>query len=70
MSKGIIFEEDTSISVTKGIIYYNGGFPPSKPRPSHQPPWASDGGEPSPRFWIRSEVSLSRHGNRDDFIIE
>jgi len=50
-----------SISVTvnyERIICHSAGSPPSLPRPSHPPQWASDGEEPSPHFSIRSDVSL------------
>jgi len=49
-----------SISVTvnyEGVICHSAGSPPSLPRPSHPPQWASDGEEPSPHFSIRSDVS-------------
>jgi len=40
------------------VICHSAGSPPSLPRPSHPPQWASDGEEPSPYFSIRSDVSL------------
>jgi len=58
MSKEIIIEADTSISVIEGIIFYNGCSPPSLPRPSRPSPWASNGKEPSSHFPIRSDVSI------------
>ena len=52
----------------ESIILHSAGSPPSKPRPSHPPPWASDGGEPAPHFKIRSDVPLiKRIGKRDYF---
>ncbi len=50
-----------SISVTvhyEGVICYSDGSPPSLPRPSHPPQWASDGGKPSPHLSMRADVSL------------
>jgi hypothetical protein len=42
----------------EGVICYSAGSLPSKPRPSHPPPWASDGREPALYFPIRSDVFL------------
>jgi len=42
----------------ESIILHSAGSPPSKPRPSHPPPWASDGEEPSLHFSIKSDGSL------------
>jgi len=50
-----------SISVTinyKGVICHSVGSPPSLPRPSHPPQWASDGEEPSSHSSMRSDVFL------------
>jgi len=33
-------------------ICYSAGSPPSQPRPSHPPPWASDGREPALHFFV------------------
>jgi hypothetical protein len=58
MSKEIIIEADTSISVIEGIIFYNGCSPPSLQKPSRPSPWASNGKEPSSHFPIRPDVSI------------
>jgi len=53
--------ENISISVTvndEGVICHSTGSPPSLPRPSHPPQWASDGEEPPPHSSISSDVSL------------
>ncbi len=42
----------------EGVLCHSVGSPPSLPRPSHPPQWASDGEEPSPHFSMRSDVSL------------
>jgi len=62
MSRFFAIVASISISVTvnyEGMICYSAGSLPSLPRPSHPPPWASDGEEPSPHFPIRSDLSLT-----------
>jgi len=58
---GIFVFGCNSIFVTvnyEGVICPSAGSPPSLPRPSHHPPWASDGEEPALHFSIRLDVSL------------